>query len=233
MKVSFFMLLLLCVCAAILTSLLVYSQHKSSNNQTDELQKLAAEANDLRVQVNELLKAQVRLTEELRAKEKEVVSTAVAATNEPVAAVKSTSPFKQPFLAKAYLDGDYVGLARVSPVFRTDEKTGETIFENIISLSGDARGAIVKTVTNVVEREVVRNTTLNNNYSTRPYWYAYPAWIRPTPTNGTPGRPTPGPPIIRPPSVGIGETVRPESPWKNGGTWKPETIWKNPVVGDP
>lgn len=236
MKVSMLMLILLCVCAAILTSLLVYSQNKSSNARSKDFDKLANEANALQLQVNELLNEQVRLSEELRAREKELAAAPEITTNEPPTEPKPTSPYTQAFFAKAFLDGDYVGLAKVSPVFRTDEKTGQTVFENIVNLSADARGAITKTVTNVVERDVVRNTTLNHNYSSRPNWYAYPAWIRPSPTNGIPGRPTPTPPIARPnqPNTGSGQFVRPDGTpyWQNGGVWNPGTIQKNPFFGN-
>lgn len=228
MKASMFMLMLLCICAAILTSLMLYSQYKVSNDQSDAREKLELRANSLQEQVTELLKDQVRLSEELRLQAARAKA-AQERASQPVETEKNIAPYKQSFFARAFLDDEYVGLAKVSPVFRTDEKNGEMVFENIITLSGDARHSLTKTVTNVVEREVVRNNTLNNNYSSaQPYWYAYPAWVRPAGTNRPPGRPNPMPPIVNPnlPSTGSGQWTGSDGKpmWQNGKPWVPKTL---------
>lgn len=226
-----FMLMLLCICAAILTSLMLYTQSKNSNEPGDAYRKLEQRATTLQDQVTVLLKEQVRLSEELRTNRIQQPATE-STNNEATAGKNDPAPFRQEFFAKAFLDGDYVGLARVTPVFRKDEQSGNMIFENIINLSGDARNSVIKTVTNVVERDVVRNTTMNHNYSSSPYWYAYPAWVRPGYTNTIPDRPTPTPPIARPnqPNTGSSQFVRPDGTpyWQNGGVWNPGTIKKNP-----
>jgi len=228
MKASLLMLMLLCVCAAILASLTVFSQRKSSRDQRSGFADMELKAVQLQDQVTELLKDQARMSEELRAMASAAKTAQNTATNFP-ADKKPATPYQQAFFAKAFLGDEYVGLAKVTPVFRTDKKSGETVFENIITLSGDARNSLTKTVTNFVEREVVRNTTLNNNYSSRqPYWYAYPAWVRPGNTNGTPNRPNPMPPIARPtiPNSGSGQWKASDGSqmWQNGKPWVPKTI---------
>jgi outer membrane murein-binding lipoprotein Lpp len=228
MKASMFMLLLLCICAAILISLSIYSQFRIATDQGDAYQKLEQKADELEGRVNALLEEQVRLSAELRSTEAAAQAARDAAA-EAATDPKNTPAYRQSFFAKAFLDDEYVGLAKVTPVFRTDDKTGETIFENIINLSGDARKSLTKTVTNVVEREVVRNTTLNNNYtSEQPYWYAYPGWIRPARTNHPPGMPNPMPPIVNPNSPNTGSSQWKNSDgtamWQNGKPWVPKTL---------
>jgi hypothetical protein len=230
MKASLFMLMLLCICAAILISLMLYSQQKSSRDQGKAVSEMELKSNQLQEQVTQLLKDQVRLSEELRATEAAAKAAQTAATNLTEGG-KTAPHYQQAFFAKAFLDDEYVGLAKVTPVFRTDEKSGETVFENVIHLSGDARKSITKTVTNIVEVPVVRNQTLNNNYSSsQPYWYAYPGWIRPGWTNKPPSRPTPMPPINRPnpPNNNTGSSQWRASDgsqmWQSGKPWVPKTL---------
>ncbi|GEM_PF-2394022 len=229
MKASMFMLLLLCICAAILISLSIYSQFRSAGDQGDACGKLELKADALQDQVTALLKDQVRLSEELRVTEAAAKAGRDVAAEEAANDQKNAPVYRQTFFAKAFLDDEYVGLAKVTPVFRKDDKTGETIFENVITLSGDARKSLTKTVTNVVEREVVRNTTLNNNYTSgQPSWYAYPGWIRPAHANHPPGMPNPMPPIVtpNPPVTGSGQWKNSDGSamWQNGKPWVPKTL---------
>ncbi len=110
----------------------------------------------------------------------------------------------QPFQARAYVGKDYLGKAWVVPSnIREHAETGEYRFEPVIWIDEKARKTF--TQTNVVEREIARNTTYNQVYE-QPYWYGYPVWVNPKPNH--PVAPPPQRPPVVQPSPG-----RPSSPW--------------------
>lgn len=127
---------------------------------------------------------------------------ATGGTGSNSSAAKPALP--QPFQARAYVGKDYLGMAWVVPSnIREHAETGEYRFEPVIWIDEKARKMF--TQTNVVEREIVRNTTYNQVYE-QPYWYGYPVWVNPKPHH--PVAPPPQRPPVVQPSPG-----RPSSPW--------------------
>lgn len=198
MKAPYLILILFLFCMTIvLVALDLVSLHNQRGN-TQAMERVIADlterAGKLENELTTLREREARREAEAASQraEAELASVKAAATNH--AEAKPVQP--QPFQARAYVGNDYLGLAWVIPSnVKPHAETGEYRFEPVIWI--DERNRKAFTQTNVVEREVVRNTSTTQVYQ-QPYWYGYPVWIRPQPE--TPGQPA-QPPAQRPPTL--------------------------------
>lgn len=198
MKAPYLILILFLFCMTIvLVALDLVSLHNQRGN-TQAMERVIADlterAGKLENELTTLREREARREAEAASQraEAELASVKTAATNH--AKAKPVQP--QPFQARAYVGNDYLGMAWVIPSnVKPHPETGEYRFEPVIWI--DERNRKAFTQTNVVEREVVRNTSTTQVYQ-QPYWYGYPVWIRPQPE--TPGQPN-QPPAQRPPTL--------------------------------
>lgn len=198
-------LFLLCMTIILVALGLVSVHNQRSNHQVMErvIAELRSRSAQLEAELLALRAEQLRNeTQTSRA------AAAPAVTNAPHTA--PNPPLPQSFQARAYVGKEYLGMAWVVPNnIKTNQATGDYLFEPVIWIDARSRGAF--TQTNVVEREVVRNNSYTQVYQ-QPYWYSYPLWYRPTHPDRPPGQrpppnlPAPGrPPSSSPPIIGQGD----------------------------
>jgi hypothetical protein len=90
-----------------------------------------------------------------------------AITNAPAPAAAA-----RPVRVRTYLGQRYLGLAWIVPgQAAKDPATGQMAYEPVVLMDESIREAVGVSKTNIVEREVVRPTTVNYNYS-----YPYQIW---------------------------------------------------------
>lgn len=180
MKAPSLILIIFLVCMIILLAgaQLVGEHNQRASNQTMEkvIAELTARSRGLESEIKDLRAQLASQEQQAKAALQEVTSrpaTQIATTNS-----STNKPAKpQAFQAKAYVGKDYLGTAWVVPSnVHQDPESGEYRFEPIIWLNEQSRKAF--TQTNVVEREVVRNSSYTQVYQ-QPYWYGYPVWVRP------------------------------------------------------
>jgi hypothetical protein len=139
--------------------------------------------------------------EQLRNRETELAELQSRATNNAPAPAAAARPVR----VRTYLGQRYLGLAWIVPgQAAKDPATGQMAYEPVVLMDESIREAVGVSKTNVVEREVVRPTTVNYNYS-YPYQIWWPVvWAPATkPKGGSPPRsPRIPPPGTRAPQDG-------------------------------
>jgi hypothetical protein len=170
-----------------------------------ELGAVRAELQGARTEVGQLRDETSDATERLAAKESRLetleneLAKAKAADAGPTGEAGATPAVPRAHKVRAYVGTQYLGLAWLVPSPRPRApETGQVSYEPIIVLDESLKRNLVVHQTNVVERAVPWETTINYNYP-YPYWY-YPVFVwhgtnPPTrcDTNRPPGT-TPGPP---------------------------------------
>jgi hypothetical protein len=180
MKTSVIALCVLLVVTSTVFTLTLLVELKESRDLRRENQRLWAELRTTKVQAQDLEDAKSDTATKLAAKHGEVraleARLAKAEAETPTAKTNGTTAGQvfRPYQLRAFLGNRFVGRAWIVPSNVTkDTKTGQINFEPLVVLEDEARRILSET--NVVERDVVRYQTVNNNYSPYPYyWYYYP-----------------------------------------------------------
>lgn len=148
------------------------------------------------------------LTQELKTRMDEME------TSKPDAELETPSA-PAPFLVPAYLGQKWLGQAWfVARNPRKDPNTQRYVYEPVILLDESLRAGFVTHHTNVVEREVERQTYNSIAYYPQPvYYWSYPHYSRPG-TNRWPPRPVPqtAPPSPPPTAAPFGGAVAAQKP---------------------
>ncbi|HAV63020.1 MAG TPA: hypothetical protein DCY13_11725 [Verrucomicrobiales bacterium] len=197
MKTLNLAVLLLFACLSLLVLLAclgLYSQRQNSLSMEAAVAAANARSDTLEHEIARLTAEQARL--ERVSLERAAAEKATVPVEKPQENTSTNRPaYPQSFQARTFAGDRYIGMAWVLPSNMTEDKeTGQMRFEPVILLTEGARAALTQTTTNYVDREIVRNNTLNQNWVyQQPYWYGYPIWVFPENPQLT------NPPASRPP----------------------------------
>lgn len=228
-------ILLTGTCAVVVATLLV--ELKENRELRRENQKLWADLQTTKTQAQDLEEEKSEATtklaakhDELQALEAKLGKAETEAENAKTNGTPANGQVFRPYQLRAFLGNRFVGRAWIVPSNVTkDPKTGRINFEPVAVLEEASKKAFTVQETNVVERDVVRYSSVNYNYNPYPYsWYYYPLATVGTnvppvmPPNNTP---TPSTPVsVRPLVSGGGpwtpfiiERSRPPTPAQGSG----------------
>ena len=204
------------------------------NEFKDRFMELQSQVSEMNAYLKESQQEMRKLSEEAARARQEAARQTETRTAASTNAAPSFAP-PQPIQVRTYLGGEYLGLSWLQPGnLRNHPETGQLIYEPVVRLNENIRRAFTVTKTNVVDRPVSQNATINYNYQP-PYTYWWVPVHRQLPTqpdNGGGAPPTTSPITFPPgggpwsiPSGSTGSQSQKTSPWKGDGSpWLPDLI---------